>query len=455
MKKDIYILGINTSHDASACLIKNGEIVVAIEKERLTRSKHDEGSSNIDKMINYCLAFAKISIDQVNFTVVCDIDNIFNTKVYSTNEIKISHHLAHAWAAVGLSGFEETAVMVIDGEGSKVFELSPLEKSVCNYPIDFYAEKESCYYFRRDVNSNNITFHPIKKWTSGRGSDSKFSGTDGIASPYWFLSQHFYEKEHQESKIMGLASYGKFEDKYSYIYKYLPEGDVEIDKKWIYTLENLPKNDLENNFQEYANLAATIQKMLEKAIIHRALWLKEKTNSKHLCFSGGIALNCVANTKLVETGIFKNVFVPFGPGDSSIAIGCAYYGWYVLAKGNQQPKNVAPYLGADYEQSDVEKAVNFYEKYGFIKVINTAPEYNQIANRIQSGEIVAWYQGRSEFGPRALGNRSILANPGIVEIRDTINKKVKYRENYRPFAPCVLQKFVHEWFDNVDRKSVV
>jgi carbamoyltransferase len=454
VNEGIYILGINTSHDASACLIKDGEIVVAIEKERLTRSKHDEGSSNINEMITYCINFAQISMQQINFIVVCDIDNIFNTQVFSANEAKISHHLAHAWAAVGLSGFREAAVMVIDGEGSKVFELSNVEKSVCNYQIDFYAEKESCYCFKNDNDDGNNILYPIKKWTSGRGGDSKFSGTDGIGSPYWFLSQHFYQKEHQESKIMGLASYGKFEDKYSYIYKYLPDGDVEIDKTWIYTLENLPKNDLENSFQEYANLAASIQEMLEKAIIHKALWLQEKTHLKNLCFSGGVALNCVANTKLAESGVFDKVFVPFGAGDSSIAIGCAYYGWYILAKGNNRHcKKITPYLGINYKQADVEKAINSYEKHGLIKIISAEPKCADIANHIKSGKIIAWYQNRSEFGPRALGNRSILANPCNSRIRDIINKKVKYRENYRPFAPCILEEYVDDWFDNVSQKT--
>src|SRR5688500_1271072 len=133
----MYILGLHTSHDSSACLLKDGKILIAIEMERISRHKHQRGNQNYDSLIDYCLRPVNISLDDIGFIVTNDIDNIFLDKIISPNEFHISHHLAHAWAAVGLSNFDNCAVMVLDGEGSKVIELSAAERKLCSENIDF------------------------------------------------------------------------------------------------------------------------------------------------------------------------------------------------------------------------------------------------------------------------------------------------------------------------------
>jgi carbamoyltransferase len=440
----MYILGLHTSHDTSACLLKDGEIIVAIEKERLTRHKHQWANSSFGDIVNYCLQYAAITLEDVDHIVVNDINNIFRETVFSSREVLISHHLAHAWAAIGLSTFSECAILILDGEGSKVAELDAEERNVCSYNEDFFAEKESCYQLFAGKN-----LKPIKKWTSGRGGDSKFSGTDATGSPYWILSQSFFNKEHQESKIMGLASYGQASKEYQHIYGLEENGSVKIDERWIFDFNKTPKNDLKNNFQVYADIAAAVQDGLEKAIIHKAKWLQHVTGSKNLCFSGGVALNCVANAALSKAGIFENVFIPFGPGDSSIAIGCAYYGWHVIAGRPKVESPVSPYLGKHYSSLEIEDALEMFQQHQLIQARREEDYIADAAKKINAGNIVAWFQGRSEFGPRALGNRSILANPSTMEARSLLNQKVKFREYFRPFAPVVLEDLAAEWFDNL------
>ena len=440
----MYILGLHTSHDTSACLLKDGQIIVAIEKERLVRHKHCWGNNDFETIVNYCLDFAGIALSDIEHIVVNDINNVFKDQVFSNREYIIGHHLAHAWATVGLSPYDECAVLILDGEGSKLIELEKIERDVCQPNEDFFAEKESCYHYK------DGQLLPIRKWTSGRGGDSKFSGTDATGSPYWILSQYFFNKEHQESKIMGLASYGHDHSTFNHIYYLSDEGRVEIDKNWIYDFVSFPKNDLEANFQRYADLAASIQSGLERAIIHKAKWLKEVTGSSNLCFSGGVALNCVANSKLYHEKVFDDMFVPFGAGDSSISIGCAYYGWHVLAGQKKMVANVqSPYLGKCYQDEDIRHCLDQYCTIGLISYEIPDDYISVAASLLQRGTIIAWFQDRSEFGPRALGNRSIIANPTLPLIRDVLNRKVKFRESFRPFAPAVLEEFANDWFEYV------
>lgn len=441
----MYILGLHTSHDTSACLLRDGRIVAAIEKERLSRHKHQWGNGELDSVVDYCLEVAGITLDDVEHIVVNDINNIFRETVFREREHLIGHHLAHAWAAVGLSPFDECAVLVLDGEGSKVVELTAEERAVCRPDIDFFAEKESCYHY----SGNTLT--PVRKWTSGRGGDSKFSGTDATGSPYWLLSQLFFDREHQESKIMGLAAYGRPTGDLSRIFELLPGGRVRIDTRWIFGLADFPRNDVDGHFERYAHLATEIQAGTESAIVHKARWLRKKTGSPDLCFSGGVALNCVANTRLNNERVFRRTFVPFGAGDSSIAIGCAYFGWHVLAG---MPKRApggcsSPYLGRAYPAADVEACVARFVDAGLVEAVRRDDAASAAARSLADGEVVAWFQGRSEFGPRALGNRSILADPSVADARERLNARVKYRESFRPLAPSVVEEKAGEWFENI------
>jgi carbamoyltransferase len=320
----MYVLGLHTSHDASACLMRDGEIRVAIEKERLGRAKHASGGGGVDDVVEYCLRAEGITLNDVDHIVINDNAHRINATVCSDREVRIGHHLAHAWAAIGLSGWETAAVMVIDGEGSFLKELSSEEREVCNFREIHYLEKESAYFFL----DGRMT--PLRKWTSARGNGIA-SGTDGIGSTYWYLSQLMFGRDYQDSKVMGLAAYRHPNECYKGVMTLGNDGDVLIDPDWIFRASHPPPTDLDGSFERYAELAATVQAELEAAIIHKARWLREVSGARRLCYGGGVALNCVANTKLYLAKLFDEIFIPFGAGDSANAIGCAYFGSRVLA----------------------------------------------------------------------------------------------------------------------------
>ena len=435
-----YVLGLHSSHDSSVCLLRDGEIACAIEKERLTRVKHDWGRSDLDLLVKYCLDHEQIKLADVVCIISSEINNIPQTCIFAKGEHQISHHLAHAWAAAGLSGFESCAVMVVDGEGSKVSELAAPERAVCKPSVDFFAEKESYYHF-----SKNLML-PLLKQTSGRGNESAFSGTDGLGSPYWYLSQLIFGKEHCESKVMGLTAYGSPRSEYDGIIKAHPEGLIEIDRDWIFRL-NMQSQDLEGSFQDYANLAASVQAQLEDALVNQAKHLRAITGEERLAYGGGVALNCVANRKLARQTGFKDVYIPFGAGDSSIAIGCAFHGWFSVLGGERcAGRRQSAYTGTTYSQEQTTECLQTFTSSGLVCICEEDPVEAALQS-IVGGMLVAVCVGRSEFGPRALGHRSILADARRHDIRDIINRKVKFREPFRPFAVSILDDCLDEWFE--------
>lgn len=430
--------------------MREGEIRVAIEKERLVRSKHVTGYSGLEDVAEYCLRFEGITIDDVEHIVVNDNTHRIDKTVYSPREMRIGHHLAHAWAAVGLSGWQSAAVLVVDGEGSYIQELSPEERAVCNASESHYLEKESAYFF------HDGQLVPLKKWVSARGNGMG-AGTDGMGATYWYLSQLMFGRDYQDSKVMGLAAYRRPNDVFAGVLTPASEGDVVISPDWIFRAANPPPQDLDASFERYAELAATVQAELEAALVHKARWLRDVSGARRLCYGGGVALNCVANTKLHLSGLFEEVFVPFGAADSGNAIGCAYFGSRMLGEARTQPARrtkahasgmPSPYLGQTYQDAEVCSVLERYRAADLIErpqPLDTAA----ISAALAAGEVVGWFQGRSEFGPRALGNRSLLADPRDRDVRSRLNHKVKYREAYRPFAPAVLAEHAGEWFEDI------
>jgi len=436
------VLGAHSSHDASACLLRDGEILVAIEKERLVRSKHATGYASLQDVVAYCLDFVGVSLSEVDHIVVQDATHRLGETLIDPREVRLGHHAAHAWAAVGMAGFEEAAVLVIDCEGSFLKELGPEERAVCTQTELHCAEKESAYVFEKG------DLRAVRKWTSSV-SDSIMTGTDGLGAVYWFLSQLIFGRDQNDSKVMGLAAYSAPDDKYGGVLCPGPDGAVHVSKDWIFNLDHLPRGSLEEGFETYAALTATVQHELEAAILHKAQWLRSETGMTKLCYAGGVALNCVANSKLVQANIFDSVFVPFGAGDSSLSLGCAYFAHRKLGSTvtkRQWKSRPTPYLGRTYEPTEVDAQLSVYQGAGLLS--EGAPlDLDAVAGRIADGAIVGWFQGRSEFGPRALGNRSLLADPRRAEIRENLNRKVKLREPYRPFGAAVMQDHADKLFD--------
>ena len=476
-QKHIYVLGINAyDHDVSACLLRDGEIAFAIEKERITRQKHATGF--YQDVIDYVLAAEGITLDDIDLVVrncyvlpidelerrilaqdlpevMTDADRLLAAKhpLYlskSDNVITLSHHLAHAYSAFAPCPFDEGVVMVVDGVGSYASDVrEPGQLIEDANPLS--RESESYYKF------SGSKLETLKKvWLEpSRGFLSdEFVYMPGLGAVYSRVSSYMFSDWNKCGEVMGLAPYGKPEafkpligiDKDGELI--IPEWDVSFDKPWLVGRE--PNWEASDKMQHWKDMAWRVQDDTEKVLLARARWLRETTGAKNLCISGGVGLNCVANGRLVREAGFENVWIQPAAGDNGIAIGCALYGHVEILK---QPRKFVmrhAYLGRAYSDAEARAPL---EK-AMVKLQTLIKHSDDIcresAKLLAEGHVFGWFQGPSEFGPRALGNRSILADPRKPEIKDKLNKRVKFRQAFRPFAPIVLAERAAEIFEGED-----
>ena len=474
MSKDhTYILGINAyDHDVSACLLRDGEIAFAISKERITREKHDTGF--YQEVIDYCLNAEGISLDDVDLLVrncyVLPVDDMEQRLVYedvpefmdekerkraaksplylshSDKVVTISHHLAHAYSAFAACPFDEGVVMVVDGVGnyrSDVFEKNQLTENV--NPLA--RESESYYKFQGSKidTLKKVWLEPERGFLS-----DDFFFMAGLGALYSRVSCYIFGDWNKCGEVMGLAPYGRPDRIKPLLHIQdgrldVPGWTAEFNKPW------LPDSDEEweeSPFVRYwEDMAWRVQDDTEKVLLDRAIWLRETTGARTLCIAGGVGLNCVANGRIVREAGFDNVWIQPASGDDGIAIGCAYYGHLEIQKKQRSFVMNHAYLGIAYSDKDVHNAAN----RGLARLETVKSPSNDVcgetAKLLSEGHVLGWFQGRSEFGPRALGNRSILADPRTAEMKDKLNKRVKHRQAFRPFAPVVLAERANEIFE--------
>ena len=471
--KHTYVLGINAyDHDVSACLLRDGEIAVAINKERITRKKHDTGF--YQKVVDYCLAAEGISFDDVDLVVrncyVLPVEDLElrlvsqyvpevmddeerkqakNNPLYLANSNKVvtvSHHLAHAYSAFAACPFDKGVVMVVDGVGnysSDITEPGQLTKNV--NPLA--RESESYYSFdgSRIETLKKVWLKPVRGFLS-----DEFYFMPGLGALYSRVSIYIFAHWNKCGEVMGLAPYGRpdaikplLEIKSDEVE--VPEWGVEFDKPFLPEQER--DWEASSSMQHWKDVAWRVQDDAETLLLKRAIWLRETTGAKNLCMAGGVALNCVANGRIVREAGFDNVWVQPAAGDDGIAIGCAYYGYLALLKKPRSSVMTHAFLGAPYSDEDARAAA---DKWLVRLQTTNTPSKNichDTAKLLSEGHVFAWFQGRSEFGPRALGNRSILADPRKAEMKDKLNKRVKHRQAFRPFAPVVLAERANEIFE--------
>lgn len=459
----MYILGIGYgSHDASASLLKDGQIVAAAEEERFTRIKHCP--SFPQNAIDFCLKRAGISAN--------DIDHIahwwdysqftFKKFIYGLRYLRknykllryetfrgrlnterqrfverclgitkpvchhfVTHHTAHAASAYYPSGFDEAAVLSIDGRGE-------WECTVLYYANEKGIEKLKQIFFPHSLGIFYSTF------TSYLG----------------------FEIDSDEYKVMGLAPYGEpaYKDAFEKIVRLRPEGNYELDLDYFkFHYRMFPKDwfspKVEKIFgprrykddlveQRHANVACSLQKRLEDAELHVINHLYKLTKCKNLCIAGGVGLNCVANGRILRETPFENIFIQPAANDAGTSLGAALYAHNQILGGNNHCNFTDAYLGPEYSNDEIKKNLDLCKiSYTYCE------DPGKVAARfIADGRIVGWFQGRMEFGPRALGNRSILADPRRKEMKDIVNKAIKYREEFRPFAPAVVVESARDFF---------
>ena len=574
----LYCLGVGTGHDGSVCLLKDGRIAIAIEKERLSRIKHDGG--NPADAINYCLDKEGITLTDVDVIVSSSLisgRNFLSDTSHNIENIRqasISHHLAHAYSAIGFCNYENFNILVIDGNGSTFDHCDDLEgctvpdRKKINPDVSHqYYEKDSYYKY-----TNNM-LQPIYKDFSvlamlNNDPLNPTSLVHSIGGFYAAASIYCFNGMEDPGKLMGLAPYGRKGEIKLEAYHY-NDGRVFInhDIKHKFNRRSLDYQDFKKNFQYYADFAHWVQKQTEKAIGHVADSRLTIHNTGNLCYAGGVALNAVANSQLKKRKSIKNLTMVPSAGDNGIAMGCAYYGWLEVLKQPRVLHDQSSAFGCVYSNPEIKDTLNnyFLKSYenkktlvdAFFRLINNKAYYKidqqtslaltfnildygvyqvkiengelksipfvteeskcnvsapimpflnavllrkyyssvveqsitasdplqllafkeliqweeitkallQIVDRypvhysysksvvedtaklLADGKIIGWFQEGSEFGPRALGRRSILADPGRKGVRDFINSKVKFREDFRPFAPSVLKEDVSKYFD--------
>lgn len=456
-----YILGTGLSHDGSTCILKDGEIIVAIEKERLTRIKHDGGNDYL--AVKYCLEAAGIKVNDLslivqaaNFEIDIQPDKYKGRRYFEQNLqvplITISHHLAHAWSAAATSPFEECNVMVIDGAGSPYDQCGDLNGAIIP-PLDFtkglFCEKDSFYHFDGKVMKPVFKDFSEVRLFEQQPALKLPTNYHSVGGLYNAASSYCFGNMDDPGKLMGLAPYGELDGKPP-IFK-LENGRVEVIYETVNALFTRPAADyadFKQNFNHYAGIARWVQHETEKAVQYLFTERIKLSPGTSMAYAGGVALNAVANHQLLKSAVIKNLFMQPAAGDNGLAIGCAYYGWMALM-GNGKPTNhVNQFLGRVYGDDDVMGAIKTYEQTNQVVLNYILPEdiIQQTAGMLAEGKVVGWYRGGAEFGPRALGHRSILADPRNGEVRDHININIKFREDFRPFAPAVLEEDVNTYF---------
>ena len=446
MTKDVYVLGTGLSHNGSSVLLKNGRVLVGIEKERLSRLKHDGGNDTLS--VEYCLQTAGITLDQVDLVVQCE-----NFVIPSKNQFKgkrvfesysedrfyaISHHLAHAYSAVGTCPFESFYVMVIDGCGSPHDQCLDRDFSLTELNLDtehgLICEKDSFYFYNgRQLQTLFKDFSPLNTQKSPWLPTTNHS----IGGFYAAVSHYCFRNLNDIGKLMGLAPLGKPEIQHE-AFRF-DNGRVFLKDDWDNPLKS-PATDWQDfklRKDHFANIAHWAQEQIEKAVEYIFDSRLKGRPSLPLAYSGGVALNAVANGKLLQKHMIDEFYIEPAAADNGLALGCAFYGWLEILKKERQPHDGDTCFGKSYQFPNLEDQIDGLQNCT-VEYLDEETLLRKTAGYIAQNKTVGWFQGACEFGPRALGRRSILANPSNEGMKDHINRNIKFREDFRPFAPALL-----------------
>ena len=473
----MYILGVSSFyHDSAACLIKDGDIIAAAQEERFSRKKHDSGFPC--ESIKYCLNEAKISPTEINNVV-------FYEKPFLKFERLIETYLAFA-----PRGFKSFVLSMPIWIKEKLFQKSILINKLnelFDSEIDWadrllfsehhLSHAASAFYPSPFKNAAILTLDGVGEWTTTSlsiGQDKNIEVVNELHFPHSlgllysaFTSYTGFKINSGEYKLMGLAPYGKpkyFDLIKENIIKIADDGSFHLDmsyfnyatgltmttKKFHNLFGGLPRKSESEITQREMDLAASVQKVTEEIIVKIARAISIKTGQKNLCLAGGVALNCVANGILLKEKIFDNIWIQPAAGDAGGALGAALAVWHIHF-GNQR-SNISPedgmhgsYLGPSYDEEQIREEL---ENCGAeFQLVNQDDLLELVSDALVDEKAIGWMQGRMEFGPRALGARSIIADPRSKEMQKQLNLKVKYRESFRPFAPSILYEEVSKWFN--------
>ncbi len=442
------VLGVNAAHDSAACLLIDGEVAVAVPEERLARTKHFEGFPH--RAVDYCLRSAGIIDRSAVGTIVVneyvkDDNGLIARQAGFTGELIVnpSHHLLHAYYAWIAAGFTRPAVLVLDGAGYSYGEYERRASPLLGPPPPYseMEESESMYV----VEDSGELALVRKRWGLWESSDP-FLRFPSLGHMYSAASEYIFGHMMHAGKTMGLAAYGDASRFPEPLIDYTPGGLV-IDTEWITKLP--PRSaDPAHRDKICCDVAAKVQAELQQAVLYLCTELHGLTGATALAFSGGVGLNSVTNGMILAHTPFERLFVTPAAGDSGVAIGAALYGYRQATGHRPRWHAYGNYHGHVYADDEVRDAIK--SRADFVAAERPADPVEHAAQDIAAGKFIGWFEGGSEFGPRALGHRSILCDPRPYDMRDRLNAAIKFREPFRPYAASVLSENVYEFFDVTD-----
>jgi carbamoyltransferase len=480
----MYILGISAFyHDSAAVLIKDGDIVAAAQEERFTRKKHDPGFPV--NAIRYCLEEGGVSLDELAAVAFYDKPLLKFERLLETY---------YSFSPRGLMSFITSMPVWIK---EKMFLKREIHRGLASigaydkskmkllFPEHHLSHAASTFYVSPFKKAAIITIDGVGEWATASiclGEDNKITVLKELRFPHslgllyssftYFLG---FRVNSGEYKLMGLAPYGDpasaevaqfvklIKDKLIRIY---PDGSIWLNQSYFNyatglemtrssaweKLFGIKKRNAEDELtQEHCNLGLAIQQVTEEVVVAMAKEAKRLTGAEYLCLAGGVALNCVANGKVQDAALYQEIFITPASGDAGGALGAALAAWHIHFDKGRTPVSAldnlrGSYLGPDTTEHDVVATIKKY-KARATKFDTTESLVRETAALLSEGNVVGWVQGRMEFGPRALGARSILGDPRNAEMQKKLNLKIKYRESFRPFAPSVLSDKAQEYFE--------
>ena len=470
------ILGISAFyHDSAAALIKDGEIIAAAQEERFTRKKHD--SSYPFNAVEFVLKFSNLKLSDVDhvvfyekpflkferlletyvafaprgfaqFTKAMPIwlrDKLFQKKMLlnllkdldnnfkDENKMLFSeHHLSHAASAFYPSPFNEAVVLTADGVGEWATTTVAVGKG-----NKLNMKKEIHFPHSLGLLYSAFTYYAGFKVNSG---EYKLMGLAPYGEPKYY--------NQIKDNLIDIKNDGSFrlnQDFFNYA-----TGLTMTNDKFHNLFGKKPRNSKEDKITQFhMDIAASIQKVTEDIMLSLAISLRQEFNIPNLCLAGGVALNCVANGKILKEKIFDNIWIQPAAGDAGGSLGAALAFWHIEQNKERKISNTddmqGSYLGPQYSQQEVEKKLN--DLGAKFEILNEENLINRVTEDLSKGNVIGWFQGRMEFGPRALGARSIIGDPRSPSMQKNLNLKIKYRESFRPFAPSVMREDLSDWFE--------
>ncbi len=481
------IIGINAFHaDSSACLVIDGKLISAVEEERFNRIKHwagfpiksikycleqsnlnisdiDHISINIDPKANYLKKLLFLAKHRPSFSLVFDrikkkkkynsikeiINEEFKDYQFNGQINNIEHHYAHLSSAFHVSPFKEACILSVDGFGD-------FASTAWGYGKENDIKIDKKIFFPHSL---GIFYQAITQYLGFKnyGDEYKIMGLAPYGKPNYI---------NELKKILLVNSNGSFKlnldffkfHKENFNYKW-EDGKVEIDNLYSNKLEELigPERKKEEDLNQFhKDLAHSTQKVYEEAFLNILNNLHEKYQIDNLCIAGGCGMNSVANGKIKNQTKFKNIYIQPAAGDAGGSIGSAFATHFKNSNNKRSFQMKHAYWGTSFSEDEILDCLNkssekiIYENCTFEKVADDKNLNSTVAKAISVGKVVGWFQGRMEWGPRALGNRSILGDPRRSDMKDILNLKIKRRESFRPFAPSILREYVKDWFENDD-----